>query len=494
MPVTEKIITSTLDFVGEEPKHAPFEKTQTINGNKIEYTVKGIPAGTTVQFKLSIFKNGNLVLEGLSNKVTIKGKNNLTIGLDKITNWIVIYYDKHYCFGIDTNATPIDDTTFENMGDNPNAIGIDFIDPWNDQNRTTEFRGSCMDDKDNVYVISYEFGDLKLYRLRPPYKTPVLLCDVEDDTFYTLKYDTATDCLYLFNQGTYNYYHRIPNVSTITETISSFDELEITLDTPEYILPGYSSFNSDNEIFSIYNNELYWIKIPTVSENAPGAVICKTISGGIKSESLYQYDQNENSFKGFIVEEMGTSYSDTGNGGFNAEITDLSVTKEGVFALVRDQYSYYFDNTSVEDAKISYQASRGGVVKLNHNLTSAKLYGWTTSQRVIKVENGTSKYENRMYLPKNLKAGFYGPTEILAVKPKKLIFTDLGGWVYLDEDNNVLQMLGYSKNIIIFDLESCTYSSIPVDSNDPPIFSPDSLYHDWSKFESSEYLITETWQ
>ena len=83
------VITCTLDFVGEEPKHAPFEKTQTVSGGTIDYTIKGLPVGATVQFKLSVFRNDLLLCEGISKKITIKEKNALSILLNKQHTMII---------------------------------------------------------------------------------------------------------------------------------------------------------------------------------------------------------------------------------------------------------------------------------------------------------------------------------------------------------------------------------------------------------------------
>lgn len=97
-------------------------------------------------------------------------------------------------------------------------------------------------------------------------------------------------------------------------------------------------------------------------------------------------------------------------------------------------------------------------------------------------------------MPENISAGFYGPDKIVAIRPKKLVFTDYGAWSYI-YDNSLPQDLKRISNLIIFDLEECTWTSqgITLDpENGQTLFNfPSASY---SSYGSEYYSYSVKWE
>ena len=434
------VITCTLDFVGEEPKHAPFEKTQTVSGGTIDYTIKGLPVGATVQFKLSVFRNDLLLCEGISKKITIKEKNALSILLNKKNNWIILplsVYDDAYgkvedkTYNVDLSASKID-------YDMENTILT---------SDSYSYSCYCTDDKGNVYLATSDQGSYGIIRCTLPYGAPVTIVNPDSiERIVQMKYDVSTDTLYYLDSA--NQLYSVPKASTTSQTNSP------------YSIPFKDPTN--NAPFAIYNGYLYYIDSDYPDINSQ-AVICRqplNVQAPDKSMFLFEVKVDETqpesvySYSGTIAEPLKTTLTNS-----NVEITDLAVTNEGVFVLIRDRTDYIIPS--------SYSATRGGIVKIDHNLNSAELYGWTNTKRVIteNISDGSSTYNFPQYMPKNISAGFYGPDKIVAIRPKKLVFTDYGAWAYIDETNTLKKELERSSNLIIFDLEECTWTSQKITLN-----------------------------
>ena len=432
------VITCTLDFVGEEPKHAPFEKTQTVSGGTIDYTIKGLPVGATVQFKLSVFRNGLLLCEGVSKKITIKEKNALNILLNKKNNWIFlplsVYSNGEFfeskTYNVDLSASKID----YDMENKPQLPDSYFC--------------YCTDDKGNVYFATLnENQGIEIIRCTLPYGAPVTIVnpDSKIERIAQMKYDVGTDTLYYLDSSSSNQLYSVPSASTTSQT-NPPDSIEFKDPT-------------NNAPFAIYNGYLYYIE-SDYPETSTFAKICRQPLNAEVSDKpmiLFQVEKGETEpvYSGVIVEPLKETFNDYR---FNVEITDLAVTNEGVFVLLRDHTDYinYDSNTPS-----TYNATRGGIVKIDHNLTSANLYGWKNTKRVLKVEESDiseSPFYFSQYMPKNISAGFYGPDTIVAIRPKKLVFTDYGAWAYIDENNSLTRNLKRSSNLIIFDLEECTWT------------------------------------
>lgn len=416
------IITSTLDFVGEEPIHAPFEKTQTVSGGTIDYTIKGLPVGATVQFKLSVFRNGLLLCEGVSKKITIKEKNALSILLNKKNNWIFLPLSVY------SNGEILESKTY-NV--DLSASEIDY----KENTTLTSDSCYCTDDKGNVYLAtSNENQGIEIIRCTLPYGAPVTIVN-PDSKIAQMKYDVGTDTLYY--QDSANQLYSVPSASTTSQTEPS-DSITLeclTIDTK----------------FAIYNGYLYYIEYNP--DNNSHVIHRQPLNAKVSDKPmiLFQVEEGETEpvYSGTIAEQVKETFNDYR---FNIEITDLAVTNEGVFVLIRDHTDINQD---------SYNATRGGIVKIDHNLTSANLYGWKNTKRVLKVEEpdiSESPFYFSQYMPKNISAGFYGPDTIVAIRPKKLVFTDYGAWVYIDENNSLTRNLKRSSNLIIFDLEECTWT------------------------------------
>lgn len=302
------VITSTLDFVGEEPKHAPFEKTQTVSGGTIDYTIKGLPVGATVQFKLSVFRNGLLLCEGISKKITIKEKNALSILLNKKNNWIFLPLSVYSngeileskTYNVDLSASEID----YNMGNTT----------------LTSYSCFCTDDKGNVYVSLNENQGIEIIRSTLPYVgDQVTLVNLGSSiiNIEQMKYDVSTDTLYYQDyQDSANKLYSVPNASTSFQT------------EPSEPING----PTNNAQFAIYNGYLYYIESDYPKTSTFAKICRQPLNAETHDESmtLFQVDKGENEpvYSGEIVEPLKETFN---NSRFNVEITDLAVTNEGVF-------------------------------------------------------------------------------------------------------------------------------------------------------------------
>ncbi len=460
------VITSTLDFVGEEPKHAPFEKTQTVSGGTIDYTIKGLPVGATVQFKLSVFRNGLLLCEGISKKITIKEKNALSILLNKKNNWIFL---------------PLSVYSNGEAG-GPKAYNVDLSASEIDYKENTTLTSDscfCTDDKGNVYFAISEQNGYGIIRCILPYGVdPVMIVnpDIKIESIAQMKYDVSTDTLYY--QDSANQLYSVPKASTTSQTNS----------------PNFITFKdpTNNAQFAIYNGYLYYIESSSTDNNSSAVIHRQPLDSETtdKPMTLFQVKEGENGpvYSGVIAEPLKETVNDYR---FNVEITDLAVTNEGVFVLIRD----LTDCISLDDKDYpTYNATRGGIVKIDHNLNSAKLYGWTKTKQVIKGDNSVnylSSFTISQYMPENISAGFYGPDKIVAIRPKKLVFTDYGAWAYIDGTIGLTQNLKKSKNLIIFDLEECTWTSQKITLDLSEAFFPSASFVVCS---GPDYSYSVNWQ
>jgi len=459
------VLTSTLDFVGDEPKHAPFEKTQTVNGSTVNYTIKGIPVGSSVQVKLSVFKNGILVFEGVSNKITIKEKSELNIGLNKNSLWIS-YFDSltSVAVGFDANFSPLNNDSFKLK--DPYGIYITTYD--NGHEFTLNTRWQCIDNKSNVFILTEMNDEYNVYRFAPPYKTPVCLVNNFSLNLFRIYYDLGSDsliitCLDNLNQISY---YALPEASTTKDSVSLSWADFTRLQTPK-------SFNPNNPL-AVYNNEFYWAMNGTCYKT--------TVDEETTELPLYTYNEDLKEFSGALANKIQSSFKTK----FYLSISDITVTEEGVYALLNGATGY--------DPDTKYSSSRGGVIIMNHELTKANLYGWTESKRSIKgtfTSNGLPAEELVLshFVPKNIKAGFYGPLKVVAIKPKKLVFLDNGGYVYIDDENN--HNVKLKSYLVEFDLESCSWNSIEGDFN---LVNSEFIYKFGNAFGGSYDSFTETWE
>ena len=466
------VITCTLDFVGEEPKHAPFEKTQTVSGGTIDYTIKGLPVGATVQFKLSVFRNGLLLCEGISKKITIKEKNALSILLNKKNNWIFLPLSVKddgsgeagglKAHNVDLSASEIVYNNIENTPLTPDSC-------------------YCTDDKGNVYFATLNKNQgIEIIRCTLPYvgdQVTLVNLGSSIENIEQMKYDVGTDTLYY--QDSANRLYSVPKASTTSKTEPS-DSITLeclTIDTK----------------FAIYNGYLYYIEYNP--DNNSHVIHRQPLNAEVSDKPmiLFQVEEGENvengesnpTYSGAIAEPLKTTLTNS-----NVEITDLAVTNEGVFVLLRD-HTYMIQN-------VPYNATRGGIVKIDHNLTSANLYGWTKTKQVIiaskKADDSNpegSSFTISQYMPENISAGFYGPDKIVAIRPKKLVFTDYGAWAYIDGTIGLTQNLKKSKNLIIFDLEECTWTSQKITLDLSEAFFPSASFVVCS---GPDYSYSVNWQ
>lgn len=494
-------LISTLEFVGEEPSHEPFEKTQFLNGT-LEYSIKGLPIGSSVQVKLSFINNGILIAEGISNKITVSGdssKNGLNIDVGTISDWLLLQDAASSYARFDINFNELSKRNFsKNI---VRLIGNGSV------------YASCKDEAGNFFYITFIDDQYCLCRLDSPYNKEIVVLLQMDCYSKDLYYDSFNDSI-LYAETSYDEsgrkYYKVPNASTTGP---------ITMSNVELINVDWGTENLEWTMVKkscIYNNEFYWIQL---DENNTTASICKMPLSSTNPEDrtelvLYKHegDRENGTITGAIGKEIASSWTryETTSGSstiisyqFNSLVSDLAVTDEGVFALLFDSSSYelrpeYSGNRRGSFSGMrpdSYNAARGGIIKMNHGLTKATLMGWTETKHEISMTNKKDDSVSKLstYRPKASNLGFYGPLEIVAIKPKKLIFLDRNEWSYVDDDKNVKP--DWAQRYVILDLETLSYNVINTTERYMFGGSGFTVAHAYEKLDTKEsFDITETWK
>lgn len=182
-------------------------------------------------------------------------------------------------------------------------------------------------------------------------------------------------------------------------------------------------------------------------------------------------DDNRNetiTFTDLIFDDKTNSNANTLK---NPLFSDIQVTEEGIFVLFNDCYLY--DDT-IND--IAYSNSRGGIIKFNSDLNldssfgSNGIFGWTNTMQTSSGKNTSSDpYTIYSYMPKLFDNAsqistehFYGPRKFIAIKPKKLIFTDDGFRFYCDNDESTDGKP--TNHVIEFDIETALFNSYNLDT------------------------------
>ncbi len=153
---------------------------------------------------------------------------------------------------------------------------------------------------------------------------------------------------------------------------------------------------------------------------------------------------------------------------------DSIVMDDYLYVLYSDTGSYN-GYTSGTDGKTYV---RGAVLKFDTaTLSLVATSGWTdistgkstmTIQKTVTTETESVNYTADFYSPSSDTSGFYGPRRFIAVKPKKLVISDVGLAFYVDETATSLK---YNKKIraVLFDLQDFAIESSSSFSEDSGI-------------------------
>lgn len=197
--------------------------------------------------------------------------------------------------------------------------------------------------------------------------------------------------------------------------------------------------NFDEEVLSlrkmtIYNNNLYLIGVKdgslVISKDMGITFTTLLNAGGTKTGALIQ---------DFATTEINYMV-----------VSDFVVNENGVYILL--------SSVSTQIKKSMNNESRGALVILDHDFSSAKTIGWTNTKHML----SSSSYIWALYQPKSIKDGFYGPRKILAIKPKELVLSDDGAYIYPSGSTNAFGK-GDMNHLVYVDLETLSYDAVETD-------------------------------
>lgn len=444
----------TLDFVGTAPACDKFEKTQTTaNPEKVTYSITGLHAGDKVQLKLSIKKNGALIAEGVSQEKTIEiGRNNLTITVKRMHDWVFAYDNIENKLLL----TIIDKLSGESKKYNNQELVIDDF-------TSGSVKDFCTDDEGNLYVFMVEVNESqkkegRIYRYKPgngDYREKQLLYPGFDYEFYSdpsdidfyptaydsgdMYYDSKEDALYVMGPVSANYC-----IYKFEKPAESTGLAKVDLDKPYKRVPAITDGVAYSRLsMAVYDNTVYYAG--RMEDSGTFYLIVKTDDK--QSVLLKDYTNNISSFVDGLDIKQPFSRDDY------KLIKDMVVNETGIYILLNNtKDSIPFGGGT------GY--SRGALIKVDLDLTTAKAIGWSNSTQHIRSMYSDETDSDRLtfYSPKSIKDGFYGPQKILAIKPKELVFADDGSALYMYGNNSlgVKQM----NNIVSVDLEKLSYTSI----------------------------------
>ncbi len=161
------------------------------------------------------------------------------------------------------------------------------------------------------------------------------------------------------------------------------------------------------------------------------------------------------SVEGTELTEYGTAFTETES--TDCKVSDILVQDGALYVLVRE--------TKVEKLATATATtevfSRGGIYRFTMTDSGFAMddefgfKGWTDGGYPMKVTDGI-EYTANIYMPSSVDSadGLFGPERFVAIKPKKLVFSDSGLFVY--KDDSVPNKFRWSKvaRLVEFDLES----------------------------------------
>jgi len=172
-----------------------------------------------------------------------------------------------------------------------------------------------------------------------------------------------------------------------------------------------------------------------------------------------KYDGNQkiNFLSVFSVGETGLTKSGTGfteSADTAQKFSDVLVQDGAVYVLVRNEEC---DIAAGENLKFY---SRGGIYRFSITDSGFEkddgfgFYGWTDDSKAVSLTKGSYKLTG--YYPSSVgsRDGLFGPERFVAIKPKKLVFSDSGVFVYNDEFENTKFSSSKVARLVEFDLES----------------------------------------
>lgn len=244
----------------------------------------------------------------------------------------------------------------------------------------------------------------------------------------------------------------------------------------------YDSFSVEISVFDVYNNKIYLLSqtgsyntynlyIFNVKQNPSGPVLEECGMYQVDPHSALHLDSDA-FLKGYITDviyqddylymlysESPDPYSPISYSGHWESIDDLNVRSRGA-VLRYNLVTGTIEALGYTDYKITPESDYKLIALSNDGDI---LYDYNDPSQLFTVtEAGRAKYPN-VYFPGQPEKEFYGPRKFLAVKPKKLIFSDEGLTFYTDDDN----FLRYKNvnRIVYVDLEDFSIQEVVSPAN-----------------------------
>lgn len=394
-----------ISFEGNVPDGAVLPEE--IKGSKLEdfygktFSVKNIPVGAEVQFKITVSDNGGELYEGFSKVVKIKsGVQNIAIAMKRAVDYMLLW-----------NWEPDVNDRYEKH--------------WYAKNRKNTFDSYEMDwnqgiipdfitDKDgNIYVVEDRNDEsegfvrvINRYSASSGFKKKTTVAVFEEEKYPRSSYDSSTDTLYAMSDfdGIYDIYS-FQNVSKVTEA-KRFPSSDKQFTPYDHNVLSFAVFK--DSLYILDTNNIYSYDYNNLKTEYDG-------DPEIKSVSLHD-----------VIEDLGINTIDYGREEFN----DFAVNDKGVYVLFANHNLDKGDDALFSN---SIFVSRGGVLKFDHNLKHDSIIGFSKNiyRATLTTSNGTLGFDQR--IPNGISKGFYGPQKIYAIKEKELVFLDGGAWFDLSK-------------------------------------------------------------
>ena len=293
----------------------------------------------------------------------------------------------------------------------------------------------CVDGNGYVYILYYhvdeEQNEPVIFSNNPTFANSVVSLKERENVYINLEgiaYDYATKKIY-------GYW-----VNRETLEIYCFQDL-ITKGTKsnykKYTVEGYytNEITAEIKAFAVNNNVGYIAK-----------EITSNVGGDIQTLSLVKLSLKTDE----SITEDTTTFSEVSFDKDKDAIRDMIYMDGYLYLLVSNYWP------ALADTKLNYSYTGGIIrVKLDNVEIEKKFF---SSERDIRIKHlsGNESLMGSFTIdqPDSLYSadGFFGPTRIIGIKPKKLIIADDGLFYYNDDENNLL--FGNANRIVTVDLDS----------------------------------------
>ena len=350
-------------------------------------------------------------------------------------------YNDNYVKLYDSNSLPASDAT-NVLGNDEESSGLSCAD-------------FVFDDSGNFYRFAGADTNFSIYKNE---ETTAIKTLSSSDTSLELSdlnalYDMESQCFYLVAMSDTLYAAMSDSLSDITieKYDTSFNKLlSATITRPkDYVFVGRPA---------VSNNILYVFLADIASEGGnyttTGKVYLAKVDLSTISETnaTLEISTDEDIFKAVTLPTGSVIDIDNIASAFR----DSIVMDDYLYVLYSDTYGY----VSKTDGKTYV---RGAVLKFDTaTLDLEGTSGWTDTstmkiQKTVVSETGSVTYTADFYTPSSEPSSFYGPNRFIAIKPKKLVISDIGLAFYVDDTT----LLNYKlkSRVVDFDLQSFAIDS-----------------------------------